>query len=197
MKGSRGIWSRGFTLIELLIVVAIIAILAAIALVNFQKVATRTKVSRVKSDFRAVATGMEAYIIDNGRYPYVGDKIFLENRIKQLTTPIAYLTRVMEDPFGDEVEFSYIGSYEYRVYDLVTDSDSYHQLLFTHPMGWGYRQNVSPQARWYVTSQGPDTEPNPSFGIPTLFWLPYDPTNGTLSEGDLFLAGPSDRFHGG
>ena len=61
--------SRGFTLIELLIVVAIIAILAAIAVPNFLEAQTRSKVSRVMADHRSIATGLEAYYIDNNQYP--------------------------------------------------------------------------------------------------------------------------------
>ena len=60
---------RGFTLIELLIVVAIIAILAAIAVPNFLEAQTRSKVSRVKSDMRTIATGLESYQVDYNRYP--------------------------------------------------------------------------------------------------------------------------------
>lgn len=60
---------KGFTLIELLIVVAIIAILAAIAVPNFLEAQVRSKVSRVKSDQRSLATGLEAYFIDNNAYP--------------------------------------------------------------------------------------------------------------------------------
>jgi len=61
--------SRGFTLIELLIVVAIIAILAAIAVPNFLEAQTRSKVARVQADHRSIATGLEAYYIDNNQYP--------------------------------------------------------------------------------------------------------------------------------
>ena len=60
---------RGFTLIELLIVVAIIAILAAIAVPNFLEAQTRSKVSRVKSDQRSLATAIETYYVDNNTYP--------------------------------------------------------------------------------------------------------------------------------
>src|SRR6056297_1747090 len=61
---------RAFTLIELLIVVAIIAILAAIAVPNFLEAQIRSKIARVKSDTRTVATAMESYAVDNNRYPY-------------------------------------------------------------------------------------------------------------------------------
>ena len=60
---------KGFTLIELLIVIAIIAILAAIAVPNFLEAQTRAKVSRVKADQRSLATGLEAYYVDNNNYP--------------------------------------------------------------------------------------------------------------------------------
>lgn len=60
---------KAFTLIELLIVVAIIAILAAIAVPNFLEAQTRAKVSRVMSDQRTYATGLETYMIDNNAYP--------------------------------------------------------------------------------------------------------------------------------
>jgi len=60
---------KGITLIELLIVIAIIAILAAIAVPNFLEAQTRAKVSRVKADQRSLATGLEAYYVDNNNYP--------------------------------------------------------------------------------------------------------------------------------
>src|SRR3954451_19049394 len=95
----------GFTLIELLIVVAIIAILAAIAVPNFLEAQTRAKVSRAKSDMRAVATGIESYRVDNNQYavptdafgvqvpPEQGTTEWFETKLStKLTTPIAYLS---------------------------------------------------------------------------------------------------------
>jgi prepilin-type N-terminal cleavage/methylation domain-containing protein len=100
--------SRAFTLIELLIVVAIIAILAAIAVPNFLEAQTRSKVSRVKADFRSLATAIEAYAVDNnGKYcfamaPNSNNSTFqswLRWRSKRLTTPVAYITSLPADPF--------------------------------------------------------------------------------------------------
>ena len=101
--GSEG----AFTLIELLIVVAIIAILAAIAVPNFLEAQTRSKISRVKSDMRSAAVGIEAYYIDQNRYPCAisygtgwTDYCTWLQFLTPLTTPVAYLTTTyLLDPF--------------------------------------------------------------------------------------------------
>src|SRR5476649_2309460 len=104
--------TKAFTLIELLIVVAIIAILAAIAVPNFLEAQTRAKISRVKSDLRTQATALESYLVDTNHYPRDNDSDLDDetamqvvpftsraNGVTQLTTPIAYLTSILEDPF--------------------------------------------------------------------------------------------------
>ncbi|MBN1517608.1 type II secretion system protein [Candidatus Sumerlaeota bacterium] len=101
---------RGFTLIELLIVVLIIAILTAVAVPNFLEFQTRAKVSRAQADLRTLSMCLEAYMVDNNDYPYISDDAagewvmpagFPMNRTSPagLTTPIAYLTTVLYDPF--------------------------------------------------------------------------------------------------
>ena len=108
--------SRGFTLIELLIVVAIIAILAAIAVPNFLEAQVRSKVARVRADVRTLATALESYHVDNGKYPpgemqvpaYWGmtNPSFLSGisavdwRWSFWTSPVAYMTSIPHDPFA-------------------------------------------------------------------------------------------------
>lgn len=60
---------KGFTLIELLIVVAIIGIIAAIAIPNLLNAIDRGKQKRTMADMRSIGTSIEAYAIDNSRYP--------------------------------------------------------------------------------------------------------------------------------
>lgn len=103
---------KAFTLIELLIVVAIIAILAAIAVPNFLEAQTRAKVSRAKTDMRSLATGLEAYYVDNNSYPWCnsfgvavnstapdvgGSQAW--NVLENVTTPVAYITSIFTDAF--------------------------------------------------------------------------------------------------
>lgn len=209
---------RGFTLIELLIVVAIIAILAAIAIPNFLDAQIRSKVSRVKTDQRSLATGLEAYFVDTNLYPAfaVGDQaangfampapgtgdssvgctLIYTFRVwtptahyfYTMTTPIAYVTSFFRDPFAD-----------------------------TRSATFGYYSDLN---GWIVNSFGPDTDENDTnapgdirmtnsipevesvyrsvFSQPTLTLLcltsntapneafTYDPTNGTISPGDVY-----------
>ena len=60
---------NGFTLIEILIVVAIIGILASITIPKYQKYVARAKNSMAMSDLKNFKTGMEAFYLDNQRYP--------------------------------------------------------------------------------------------------------------------------------
>ena len=99
---------KAFTLIELLIVIAIIAILALIAVPNFLEAQVRAKVSRVYADMRTVGVAIEAYSVDWGRPPVdtdEGQTINLsprhpQSRMIPLTTPVAYLTGWIRDPFA-------------------------------------------------------------------------------------------------
>ncbi|MGI8906236.1 MAG: prepilin-type N-terminal cleavage/methylation domain-containing protein [Candidatus Sumerlaeaceae bacterium] len=179
---------KAFTLIELLIVVAIIAILAAIAVPNFLEAQTRAKVSATKSDLRTITTGLEAYAVDNNAYPPHLLPDFSEvpypDRYFYLTTPVAFLTSV---PARDKF---------YRFYESASGSAgewmSYTNLRSfpdTHALA-----PVAPLHRWILRSRGPDgvSEPN---NVRNGFFLggvaqgpswPYDTTNGSVSQGDLF-----------
>lgn len=60
---------NGFTLMELLIVMVILSILVAIATGTYASSTKRGRDNRRKNDLRSIATALEAYYSDKGKYP--------------------------------------------------------------------------------------------------------------------------------
>jgi type II secretion system protein G len=195
---------RGFTLIELLIVVAIIAILAAIAVPNFLEAQTRAKVSRVKADMRSVATAIEAYRIDSNVYPgayEAGDGPFAQvpwdagnatltppfhARVPSLiTTPIAYMTSLPNDPFRQNVD-SLSPTLEPFEDRFVWFNFPFFRLTFPTAFPNGTFGHATVLAgEWLLYSVGPDKDEFNDGGAMAVY-RDYDPTNGTISIGNIF-----------
>lgn len=198
--------SRAFTLIELLIVVAIIAILAAIAVPNFLEAQVRSKVSRAKADMRSLATALEAYTIDNNRYP--PDEVWVQTNdpgpqntralraMKRLTTPVAFITSIPKNPLPNKTDNQFVEAY-FRYFAKEWKEEP--AVLTALPAG------TSSVRQWSLVSAGPDGISNLGewliWGEEILnaqsgllpFWGPgclYDPTNGTVSAGDVVRVGP-------
>lgn len=67
--------SRGFTLIEMMIVVAIIAILAAIAIPNYQRYVIKTKRTDMMSEMQNIASEIESRKLAQGSYSNISAQV--------------------------------------------------------------------------------------------------------------------------
>ena len=69
MKTNKQKKQQGFTLIELMIVVAVIGVLAAIAIPQYQKYVAKSEVASALATLTGVKTNVEAYAVENGAFP--------------------------------------------------------------------------------------------------------------------------------
>lgn len=197
-----------FTLIELLIVVAIIAILAAIAVPNFLEAQTRSKVSRVKADMRSLGTAIQTYYVDHNSYPPnnalnpadpLGLLFNTRAMLVPLSTPISYISNShLPDPFGTK---SGPDGLPILTYVRLHPEEGLISVLY--PMA-GVTPEVAARVcsnGFYVQSLGPDgtslyaqlleeTGEQPVALTQSIQgWISgdftYDPTNGTVSRGDI------------
>lgn len=214
--------SRAFTLIELLIVVSIIAILAAIALPNFLAAQVRAKFTRCVADLRTVALAIEAYAVDTNHYP-PNTRFNNYSVPPHVTTPIAYISQSrLRDPFAS-VRSANPGTYASHPYNLGNDPEDVqlytYQSIHTLADALKFPPALEPPAdaidspgynpgafqrygHWKLVSFGPDgyyTDPSKSLLlnlIQTTFDIPYDPTNGTVSFGNIYRTHRSSTGEG-
>ncbi len=190
---------RAFTLIELLIVVAIIGILAAIAVPNFLNAQTRAKITRVRADMKALSTGLEMYYLDRNSYIPDANGEALARYMRGfhcLTTPVAYLSGPLRDPFK-LIENTEMNS----TYLIVLTGSLAHPNVYTPEV---------PLNTFMMLSFGPDRDnDNEGFTNGEYPWgnrnegaaqvwfdrRAYETSNGLVSNGNLQSSG--GRFPNG
>lgn len=196
-------------MIELLVVVAIIAILSALALPNLQQAQARARLARARADLRTAATAIETYRLDRNAYPTMLESGFsggvpplAGSDLKWwylpdvLSTPVAYLADAhLCCPFGGDVDrredfpdpIWRRYSYE-NIAELEAKAADFPVLTYKYGPDKRASERVG---HWRLLSIGPDRAWNPM--------IPYDPSNGTLSTGNLIRTqrDPGGRRPGG
>lgn len=116
---------RGFSVVELLIVVAILGILAAIVVPQFQSQSTRAKGAVAKDNLRILRSAIELYTAQHGGIPpgYENDDpqtpptsaVFHD----QLVVNRVYLAKIPKNPFNNLRNIRMIGNNEAFPEDAV------------------------------------------------------------------------------
>ncbi len=196
--------NTAFTLIELLIVVAIIGILAAIAVPNFLSALTRAKVARVVEESRALFSALETYRIDRNVFPNpysnTTEEMNFASRFYRLTTPVAYIGSIPNDPFPhsynngaawiDMEEIPGSKAYCYGRADragirgTIDLGDKFAMIASSGPDGELAQIHYFPPADVHTGgSDCPVCEP----ALANLLAVtPYNPSNGIVSQGDIY-----------
>jgi type II secretory pathway pseudopilin PulG len=175
--------------LELLIVVSIVLILVAVALPVFQSSILRARVAKAWGDIHTLHTSLESYFLEWNAYPPESEAEYLsvehfEAGLTWLTSPIAYIQTLPEDPFR--------GTYQEAIsYELGGVEIPFEE----RPGGL--------LAMWVLHSYGPDSpmEENktsrPNYKIHDDQTVStYSPTNGSKSRGDLSIYAGDSRFMG-
>src|SRR5690606_23740997 len=149
---------------------------------------------------RSLATGMEAYRVDNNQYPPMSDKhgnstwsLFQDigaggddhaRTPSYLTTPIAYLSALPNDPFipsstltGSQHVVEIGKRFAYFNYPQFIDSA-------TGAAADAHRNRMAKNGPWLMYGYGPDQDT--LNGPANSVYVNYDATNGTVSHGNIF-----------
>ncbi len=109
-----------FTLIELLLVLVILAVLAAVVVPKFTNRTQQAKITAAQTDISNMETALDAFEVDNGRYPTSAEGLrALTDQPPGMTTWKGYLKRAVgNDPWGNPYVYGCPGQHNTDGYDL-------------------------------------------------------------------------------
>ena len=120
-----------------------------------------------------------------------GKNFWLLDNCLFLTTPVAYLSPIPKDPFTEadwlKGSFFYSNLYDRWKYDQSTNPSARPYIISAYDGATDIEGRRIPY--WILSSSGPDKKSN-SMVSGSKTWTQYDPTNGTVSGGDIFVIGP-------
>jgi len=109
---------RGFSLVELIIVVALLGIMAAIVVPQFQSHSTQAKEAVAKDSLRILRSAIELYTAQHGGIPpgYTNDdpqtSPSSSNFCNQLIVNRHYMIKMPENPFNNRKDIRMLGNSE-------------------------------------------------------------------------------------
>ena len=120
-----GRFRRGFTLIEILVVIVVIAILATLVAPNVFQHVGAAKDATAKSQIEMLGAALDAYRLDNGRYPSTEQGLVALWEKPTVDPPTnwkaPYLRKpVPVDPWGRAYVYLFPGQVNTQGYDLVS-----------------------------------------------------------------------------
>jgi prepilin-type N-terminal cleavage/methylation domain-containing protein len=187
--------NRGFTLMEVAILLLIVSVLVAIAIPQFRAAEIKSKIALVRGQLNTVALALESYSTDNDTYPpcnYSEPAVYDKAddggssrtsyyTLRNLTTPVAYLSSIPEDPFAD-TPITPTFDQGYSRFGHVNAAYGYRHAKGSNRPTFPFYEQYDQE--WALTSVGPDRDYD-SWGTNKDNLIFYDPTNGILSNGDI------------
>jgi general secretion pathway protein G len=113
--------TRGYTLIELIIVMAIVAILMAIAIPQYQKSIRRTKETLLHSNMQTLRTVIDEYTFDKKKAPQTLQDLVVEGYLRAI--PIDPITGNNNWREIKEDSLTAVDQTEPGIYDIRSQSD--------------------------------------------------------------------------
>ncbi|MFP4162051.1 MAG: type II secretion system major pseudopilin GspG [Ectothiorhodospira sp.] len=133
-------FQQGFTLIEVMVVVVILGILAAIVVPRVMDRPDDARITKARSDIRALESALNLYKLDNYTYPTTDQGLeALVERPDGRPEPRnwregGYIDRIPEDPWGNDYQYLQPGS--------RGDFDLYSQGADGRPGGEGVNADI-------------------------------------------------------